>query len=594
MKLPLNLNLICPFGLIFLLLFCLNCGGGGSGSSSDSSTSLEKGELVIGLTDADGDFTAYQVDVVSLKLYREDGAEVSVLPVASTIDFTEYVEVTELLTTASLAKGKYLSGNMILDYSNHDIQVELSGNSVLAQVVDGSGDSIDQIEMSFNFGEEGLQISNGSAAFLSLDFDLQATNEVDISGFLPKVTVTPVLVAEVNGDKIKQQRTRGLLTSVDSSAHNFELKIRPLKTTSGSFGSLTIEIDSETLFEVDGSNYLGLAGLMAMEEVELDSIVTVTGNINLESGLMEAEMVSAGNSVLGNAYDFGKGSVIAIEGNVLTLKGGALKHHNGSEMRGGLTLVDLGDLNSLTKASDLSEGTIDQIQIGSEIVAYGEAVTDSGNRRLENVQGVKLYDSELQGSVVSIGVSSITLNIQSINKRDVSLFEIELPEMFLVTTGSLDISSLEVNDLVKVEGYFSSSSEFEAVSILDVSNVDVKASISWSDELTVSPVLSVSDMNAVISLDEETIGRRHHLFQGRLKSNLLDYGSTVSLFSPTDVGSFTLNSDGESTPFTSFNDFFDALNDELNIKQIRSMTIKGEFDSDIVTFTVESIRVLLR
>jgi hypothetical protein len=596
MKLPLLKKCVAITGLALLLLFCLNCGGGGGDgtTSEDSVTSLEKGELVIGLTDADGDFTAYQVDVVSIKLYREDGAEISVLPVASTIDFTEYIDVTELLSTTSLSKGRYVSGNMVLDYSQHDVQIEVSGNSVTAEVIDSLGDPIDQIEMSFNFGAENLEITKGSSAFLSLDFDLQATNEVDLSGETPTVTVTPLLIAEINGESFKQQRTRGLLTIVDTSAQTFEMKIRPLKTNSGSFGSLTVEVDENTLFDVDGGSFIGLSGLSALEAVDLETLVTVTGNLNLQSGFMEADMVSAGNSVLGNAYDFGKGSVVAIEGNVLTLRGGTLKRHNGAERRGGLTYVELGDLTEVTKSNDLSEGTVEDLLIGSQILVYGEASTESGNRILENVQNVKLHDSELQGEVVSIGVSSLMLNIQSINGRDVSIFPIDTPEMFLISTASLDLSSLEVNDLLKIEGYFSSSSEFDAMSILDVSNVGVKASISWTEELSGSPLLSVADMNAVISLNEEVLSRRHHIYQGRLKSDLLDHGSSLNLFSPTDMGSFTLSFQGESTPYTSFNDFMEALDSALTESSMKSMSIKGEFDSDSVTFTVESLRVLLR
>ncbi|VAW79808.1 hypothetical protein MNBD_GAMMA14-1205, partial [hydrothermal vent metagenome] len=110
-------------GLIWLMLLVAifivaGCGGGGSGSDSDS------GEVVISLTDAEGDFATYTVDVLSIKLTRADGTEVETLPLATRVDFAQYTDVSEFLTTATVPNGRYVKGSMVLDYSNADIRVE--------------------------------------------------------------------------------------------------------------------------------------------------------------------------------------------------------------------------------------------------------------------------------------------------------------------------------------------------------------------------------------------------------------------------------------------------------------------------------------
>ena len=56
------------------------CGGGGDDSTAASDDS-GSGEVVIALTDAEGDFATYTVDVVSLTLTKANGAVVETLPV---------------------------------------------------------------------------------------------------------------------------------------------------------------------------------------------------------------------------------------------------------------------------------------------------------------------------------------------------------------------------------------------------------------------------------------------------------------------------------------------------------------------------------
>ncbi|MGD8379136.1 MAG: hypothetical protein PVI56_05980, partial [Gammaproteobacteria bacterium] len=90
-------------GILILILFaslatgCNGNGGAslsaGSGSTSnqcDSNTpsTTDCGQIYVGLTDADGDFLSYTVDVTSLTLKRADGTTVEALPHSTRVDFT--------------------------------------------------------------------------------------------------------------------------------------------------------------------------------------------------------------------------------------------------------------------------------------------------------------------------------------------------------------------------------------------------------------------------------------------------------------------------------------------------------------------------
>jgi len=93
---------------LVLVALALSACGGGAGTTaqpappvaascvpSNPATVDECGTVIIGLTDADGDFLSYAVDVLSVTLEKADGAIVSVLPNTTRIDFSQYVDLTE-------------------------------------------------------------------------------------------------------------------------------------------------------------------------------------------------------------------------------------------------------------------------------------------------------------------------------------------------------------------------------------------------------------------------------------------------------------------------------------------------------------------
>ena len=85
----------------------------------------EEGVVAIGLTDAQGDFLTYTVDVTSLTLTKADSTFVQTLPQRTRVDFAQIVDLTEFVTGATIPAGTYVSATLNLDYTNADIQVEI-------------------------------------------------------------------------------------------------------------------------------------------------------------------------------------------------------------------------------------------------------------------------------------------------------------------------------------------------------------------------------------------------------------------------------------------------------------------------------------
>jgi len=93
------------------------------------------GTLLGDLTDADGDHLSNAVDVVSLSLETANGRVVQALPVRQRVDFTDIVDLTELVTVTTIPNGSYVSASIRLDCANADVSVEVNGAPIAATVV---------------------------------------------------------------------------------------------------------------------------------------------------------------------------------------------------------------------------------------------------------------------------------------------------------------------------------------------------------------------------------------------------------------------------------------------------------------------------
>ena len=113
--------------LAMLLAAALTACGGGSGADTVASNgcgATSCGAAVVTITDAPGDFLSYTVNIVSLKLQRDDGTVVETLPVTTAVDFATLVDLTEVISARQIPPGKYVAGTVTLDYAGATIVVD--------------------------------------------------------------------------------------------------------------------------------------------------------------------------------------------------------------------------------------------------------------------------------------------------------------------------------------------------------------------------------------------------------------------------------------------------------------------------------------
>jgi len=199
------------------------CGGGGSSSSADQPIATEGEEeqtkLMLSLTDAEGDFLTYVVDVTSITLNRANGAEVEVLSEATTVDFAQYVDISELLAVRSVPVGRYDSISLNIDFSEAQVTVQSdSGTALEAELFDTEGAALTAASIQVDIGsEDAFTLNRGVLHHVTLDFDLDASNTITIDGSEASLTVAPIWIADPIQEDPKPLRLRGALAEVDEA-----------------------------------------------------------------------------------------------------------------------------------------------------------------------------------------------------------------------------------------------------------------------------------------------------------------------------------------------------------------------------------------
>ncbi len=213
------------------------CGGSGGVPIAATGAGADTGEVLITLTDAEGDFVTYTIDVASITLEKANGTIVETLPNTTRLDFAQYVDLTELITSAQIPNGTYIGGSITLDYSNADIQVEVDGAAVPAAVTDEAGNPLDVYTLDLRLEDQRpLVVAPGRPALLSIDFDLAASHRVDTSATVPAVTAAPFLIADIEPVDEKDLRVRGPLIDVNVDESFYTVRLRPWHRHDGDFG----------------------------------------------------------------------------------------------------------------------------------------------------------------------------------------------------------------------------------------------------------------------------------------------------------------------------------------------------------------------
>lgn len=610
---------------VFILAsFLAACSGGGSSppASNEPPTSNcgDCGTALVAITDADGDFLSYSVDVTSLKLKKANGTLVETLPATTRIDFAQLVDLTEFFTAATIPNGEYVAATLRLDYSNADISVEQNGAPVAARAVDANGAALGAVDVTVTLdNRHHFFVAPGRPSLFTLDFNLAATNAVDLTTTPATVTVTPALIASLDLVDQKDIRVRGPLVSVDQSAGTYVVDLRPFDMRTQRFGEVTVHTDASTTFEVNGANYTGSAGLEALAAAGADTITAAFGTLTTATHEFNATAVFAGTSVRGAGIDTVMGEVIARAGDVLTVRGGnVIRDSDGAHFARGTIKVTIGPDTKVVKGgtSPATMAAPGDISVGQSIEAFGTATpviasSMSGDWTLDATAGrVRMHPTPIYGFVKSASTGAIALQLDSIARRRVSAFDFTGtgtsaatdadPANYEVDASSLDVSGLSIDEPIKLIGFPTpfgmAPPDFTARTLVDFPRLHAMLSLTWIPGGTTAPFVSQNPSGLVLDLANPAIGRLHVLTIGPRVLNLLTLPSSPSIVPPTDGPSaYLIVMRDESHAFKDFADFVAELGTRLDGSTVMlTFNATGSYDGDTNVMTARSITVILK
>ncbi|MCP4747497.1 MAG: hypothetical protein GY874_15345 [Desulfobacteraceae bacterium] len=615
--------------LVGLLMMIMILGGCGGGSSDTAENVTQRGDLAISVADEKGDFASYTVDLLSLIMTREDGAEVTVVPnnESTRVDFSQHTDLKEFLSVASIPSGNYVAARMTLSYSNSEIWVknQLGELVQVKNIVDEDNKKLSVVEVSVqleNFNN--LTISDQSLAHLQLDFNLSATNHISFDANAnPTIKVDPYLVANVNDADSKTYRLRGVLNSADLQGGSFSVAIRPFNTTlddnGNGFGSLTVGIEDDTFFDIDGKTYKGSDGLEAMENLNPKAAVEVNGVLEYDLMRFQAGAIYAKSQTTAQTKQRTvTGCVTSVDAGILTLKGATLTNGSGNAVFKKQATIKVSGATHVTCQRSEENFDISSIGVGQKVTVSGALAGDDPQKKmvaLDATEGhVRMMMTTVRGTIVSVNENDpdarLVANLQAIDNNGVKNFDFKrsaaddtdtanntAPDKYAIDTGSLDISDFAVTEPVKVRGFVQSKGDqapdFKAFAVLSPAGAKTLMKVQWTPETS----NAFEDISiAGITIDLQGAGTDHHLYQQWVSKDLktMQHAPIVTP-QPDGAGLFILRVSGVMQSFQSFPDFIEDVQSRLaDGWLIDKMWASGIFDYSKATLTADQVDIHLK
>ena len=638
---------------VLVLLSLAGCGSASSpmAVSSSVATSAKStcsgcGTAVVSVTDAPGDFVSYIVKIDSLTLTRSDGTVVQTVPATTQVDFTQLVNLSEILAAYQLAPGDYTSAQLTLDYSNADIVVSTpTGNDPVpaADLIDGAtGQPISgPITVTLSFANNPLVISDGAISNLAIDFNLTASKTVDLSATPITVTVEPVLSASLAPATSKQLHVRGPLVSASTSGSDFVINVRPFADPDSDFGQLTVNTTSSTTFLINGTSYAGSAGLAAMEALAAGTFTTAYGTWDKTTNTFSASIVHAGTSVAGVSGGSTVGTVVARSGDTLTLGNSLVfmpvssssNSNSDDDMSFSRQLtVTVGPSTAVAEEGQIGAFSVADISVGQRVRFTGTLSTGSSGTSLDATGGSALLEpTRGDGLYTGGGSGSIMVNLQDLGHVPSSLldftgtgtspgtdasassYEVQIPSTF--STTSLAIG-MPVQFFGFVTPFGSAPADFSAMTLVSYSQAQAILHAAWSSPGSATAFTSLSSTGLVIGqaalqsasvhaididdsmIDASTLGGGVTLVPAGSTStsgsSSAGSSGTGDDMGPDDSQAFAIGHQSTDTvdSYLTFSAFSTALSTDLSNDSVLSITAVGTYGPN-ATIAVSRVFVML-
>ncbi len=594
--------------------------------------------VTVTATPSSDNFLAYRVGLAAVQLQTSDGkSTLKVLPAEMTVDFTQLLDLSEVLGAPAASKATYTSAVITLDYSAAQIIYDDGSLDGLALTPQGAnGRPAGQISVTVNLDpSDPFRIAAKQAAHLALNFNLAASNVVNVSA--QTVTIAPLFVASAMPIDNKAVRLRGPLGTVSSTSTFFDGGVMPFGGSVAGLGNLAVIPSTTTTYEINGTASTGSAGLSQLTGLSAGSLAVTYGTLTSSSttsttdtGISTTEpdgtvsstvstttstvtfaasQVLAGSSVQGSGFDRISGVVTARSGNTLGIEDATLIANDGSNsFIPGTTVVNLG-ANTLVTVFGQNTANFTsplEISVGSTIDAFGVASSGGSNVVLDASAGrVRLDATAASGLVTAQGVGALTLNLASLGGRAISTFDFTgsgaVPDDYQVSAVNLDLSNSNAGAPVMVTGlpsaFGSAPPNFVAGTLLDPTTIQAELVIDWGAG-TAAPFTTFDSSSITLDVLNSSIGLRHQIQIGSQIVDLVGLSSdpviTPSTTSAATVFAIAHAASATVESFDTYAAFITQLQTELNgTTPATGFTAVGQYTALTFAFSATSVTIFL-
>jgi hypothetical protein len=575
------------------------------------------------MTDAAGDFLSYIVTLTSLQLQTAGGASVETLPAATKVDFTKLVNLTEVLSAGQIPTADYVSAKLTLDFANAQITADDgTGAAVTLAPVDAMGGALTgTLTVSVQLDNTNqLVITPGNTGRLAFDFNLAASNMVSLTA--KTVQVAPTLVATVVPSDTKQVRVRGQLVSVNAMQNDFVLAVQPFTVQAATAGQVTAQVSATTTYQINGTAFVGTAGLTALAALPANAMVAAFGS--LQKGAQPtftATSILAGTSLQNPAMDRISGTVIARAQNTLTVRHATWSKPDGDfDFEMADATVTIGTNTGVTEEGQMGTFTAANISVGQHITAFGMATQGSkGAVMLDATAGeVRLDITPLLGTVTAMATGSVTVNLQSLDGLPPNVFNFAgtgtaaamdaKATAYVVNTGMLAQTGLAMGAPARAFGFVTSFGmappDFTAETLENFAAVTSDLVVDWGRAGSAMAFTGLTATSTSLQLSLTNVGNLHFIKLGPELVDLTKLAMAPSIVAGTPMGQaamgqvFAIGHAGKfkTENFNTFSAFVTQLAGDLagaNMPTVEAVVATGQYDTGKNVFTAQGLAVLL-
>ena len=425
--------LIYGFGLLLALL-----------GASCGSNIFSVGTALVTIHSKPGRFTSYVVILTDIQLTRQDGNVIELPFLNQRVDLANIGPSLNLMGAPPVEIGTYVSASLVFDYTSVPpvITVDQGGTALTAdKLLDeatGVAPTTQTIAVKFDPSHP-FVVNDQKTQELNFNIDLEASNIVGAPDANNGVTVTvkPIwnVTAQPNYDR--PVYARGLYVTTDKNNNKIIMNVRPLKDIiDNPFGAISVNVNDQTYYNVNGVAYTGAAGLSAVASLQnvyaylpIAVYGPPTGNpfSNEQQGVeasFAATQVYVGTSLESTIEDQVTGFISAVNGTTLTMQNAALFDHVGNLgfakslpiTVGTNTIVSIDGNGSVTPSlSSVSVGQVVTVlgiatEPNNASADYTPTAFDATATQLSGAQ-IRLQNSQLFGTLNSGTANSASLNL---------------------------------------------------------------------------------------------------------------------------------------------------------------------------------------